>query len=269
MLPAVHHHTRQTGICAIATLAGAATLAAGCGSSANPPASQLIGLHVLSSITDGAVLSDPVTWTAQPVGMAPGDPVDRVEFSIDGQVRWTEHNTPYFFNDDYNRLYPWVLGAGQHRLAVRVITAAGKSASTSAEVTVSAQPQPAGLVGTYTRMVTPSDITRTQSFRDEPADQVLPAGTWRLRVAPDGVFHFDDPQGQGGSEAFTAVADGTLTMQGPVNWLELPARRDIFCGLEPTGAYRWTITAHTLVLRARRDRCADRNSMFTGTWRRT
>jgi hypothetical protein len=182
-------------------------------------------------------------------------------------VGWTEHKAPYFFNDDNNRLFPWVLGAGQHRLAVRAITVAGKSASTSAQVTVPAPRKPAALAGTYTRSVTAADIQRTQSFRDEPADQVLPAGTWRLHVRRDGVFFFDDPRGAGGSEAFTALADGTLTMQGPVNWLEPHSKQGSFCGIERDGAYRWTITARTLVLTARSDRCADRNSMFTGIWR--
>jgi hypothetical protein len=152
---------------------------------------------------------------------------------------------------------------------VRVITVAGKSASMSAEVTVPAQPQPAALAGAYTRSVTAADIRRTQSLRDEPADQLLPAGAWRLRVRRDGVFFFDDPQGGGGSEAFTALADGTLTMQGPVNWLEPPSRQGSFCVAESAGTYRWTITKGALVLIARSDRCADRNSMFTGTWKRT
>ena len=252
----------------VTVLIGLATVAAGCGSAANAGTSEPPGLHVLSSITDGAVLSDPVAWTAQPVGVANSDPVDRVEFSIDGRVRWTEDKTPYFFNDDYNHLYPWVLGEGPHHLAVRIITVAGRSASTSAQVTVSGQQQPAALTGTYARTVTPADIRRTQPFRDEPPGQVLPVGGWRLRIAPDGVFFVDDPQGGGGSEAFTALADGTMTMEGPVNWLEPPDSQGSFCGVEPTGAYRWTITAHTLVLTVRSDRCADRNSMFTGTWRR-
>jgi hypothetical protein len=222
---------------------------------------------VLSSVTDGAVLSDPVAWTAQPVGLANGEVVDRVKFSIDGRVRWTEHKAPYFFNDDNNRLFPWVLGAGQHSLAVRVITVAGRSASTSAQVTVPTEQTPAALAGTYARVVTAADIRRTDSFRHEASDQMPPIGTWRLRIASGGVLFFDDPRGGGGSEAFTALADSTLTMQGPVNWLEPPSKRGSFCAIERDGAYRWTITARTLVLTARSDRCADRNSLFTGIWR--
>jgi hypothetical protein len=86
-----------------AALAGTTALAAGCGSSGGPSSTQAVTLHVLSSITDGAVLSDPLAWTAQPVGLANGDVVDRVEFSIDGRVGWTEHKAPYFWLFGHDR----------------------------------------------------------------------------------------------------------------------------------------------------------------------
>lgn len=252
----------------LAALGAIAVIAGGCGASGRPRSNQSASLHVRSSITDGAVLTDPTAWTAQAVGLPTHDTVKAVEFIIDGGVRWVEHTPPYFFNEDHNHLYPWVLGAGQHRLGVRLTTAAGNSASTSAEVTVTARQQPAALAGTYTRSVTATDVARTQSFRTEPASQALPAGPWRLHLERDGVLRYDDPQGGGGSEAFTALANGTLSMQGPVNWLEPASRRSSFCGVEPAGAYRWRTSEHTLVLTVRNDRCADRNSMFTGTWKR-
>jgi hypothetical protein len=249
-----------------AVTALAFTIAA-CGSSSAGRSPSGPGPHVISSITDGAVLSDPVRWTAQPVGMPSGDSVARVEFLIDGRLAWTEHNGPYYFNDDYNHLFPWVLGAGQHHLAIRLVTVNGRSASTAAQVMVRTQPA-ASLHGSYVRRVTPSDVRRTQSFRNEPPDQAPPTGTWRLHIAADGVIFFDDPQAGGGSEAFTAQPDGTLTMEGPVNWLEPASRQGSFCGVEPNGAYRWARHGTTLTLTVRRDRCADRNSIFNGTWTR-
>jgi hypothetical protein len=223
---------------------------------------------VLSSITDGAVLADPVRWTAQPLGVTARDTVDRVEFSVDGRVLWIEHTAPYFFNDDYNHLFPWLLGAGRHHLALRLITTGGRTASTTAQVTVVATRQPTALHGTYTRTVSTADLSRTQRFRNEPANQVLPAGKWRVHIS-DGVFYFDDPSGGGGSEAFIALPNRSLTMQGPVNWLEPASRQGSFCGVEPTGTYRWSLHGNELTLTARSDRCADRNSMFNGTWRRS
>lgn len=252
-----------------AAAAAVAAISTGCGTGAGSNATTHPTLHVLSSITDGAALADPVEWTAQPVGLARGDAVDRVEFIIDGRVRWTEHKAPYFFNDDNNHLYPWVLGTGQHRLAVQLTTTRRKTVGVSAQVSVPAQQQPAVLAGTYTRSVTTTDIQRTDSLRNEPASQVLPAGVWRLHVGRDGVFLFDDPQGAGGSEAFIALPNGTLAMQGPVNWLEPASRQGGFCSIERAGSYQWAASGRTLTLTARSDRCADRNSMFTGTWRRT
>ena len=223
---------------------------------------------MLSSITDGAVLSDPVQWTARPVGLAGGDAIERVEFSIDGRLRWTERKAPYFFNEDHNRLYPWLLGRGSHRLAVRAVTVSGKTASTSSEITAHADQIPTVLVGTFTRQVSGRDVRRTQPFRNEPPNLILPQGIWLLHVASDGVIFFDDPKGSGGDEAFTALPDSTLIMQGPANWLEPTARQSNFCGVEPTGVYHWSAVDRTIVLKARHDSCADRNSLFAGVWKR-
>jgi hypothetical protein len=224
---------------------------------------------VLSSISDGAVLSNALQWTARPVGVADAN-VARVEFVIDARVRWTEQHPPYVFNGDGNELFPWVLGQRGHRLAVRVLTSSGKQANTSASVTVSVPvPVPTQLVGIYTRTVTAADIRRTRSFRHEPVGQILPAGTWRLEIARDGVITFDDPQGSGGNEAFSATPGGAITLQGPANWL-LPAdRQGSFCGVEPIGAYSWVTHPGRLTLIPGHDRCADRNSMFAGDWKRT
>lgn len=257
------HQLKRTWPLALAT----AALLAACGSSARRPGANTPSLHVLSSITDGAMLADPVRWTAQPIGVRPGDSVARVEFSVDGRILWTEHKAPYSFNDDNNQLFPWLLGAGAHRLTIRLITTSGQTASTTAQITVMATRQVKALHGTYTRSITTADINRTQRFRNEPADQALPAGAWRLHISRS-VFFFDDPQGGGGTEAFTARPDGTLAMQGPANWLEPPSRQGSFCGIEPRGTYRWAVHGNALTLTARSDRCADRNSLFNGTWTR-
>ena len=147
----VGRRTTSASLQILAALGAIAVIAGGCGASGRPRSNQAAGLHqtaglhVRSSITDGAVLQDPTAWTAQAVGLPTHDSVKAVEFIIDGRVRWIEHIPPYFFNDDHNHLYPWVLGAGQHRLGVRLITATGMSAGTSAELTVTSRRQPAGL----------------------------------------------------------------------------------------------------------------------------
>jgi len=89
---------------------GAAVVAliSGCGSTASPNSTSP-KLGVLSSITDGAALSDPVLWTARPVHVT-DKAVARVEFLIDGHVRWTATTPPYAFDlsdgDIAKRLFP-------------------------------------------------------------------------------------------------------------------------------------------------------------------
>jgi hypothetical protein len=225
-------------------------------------------LRVVSSISSGAVLSNALVWTAVAVGVAPTG-VGAVQFLIAGRVRWIEHSPPYVFDGDGGELFPWLLGSGPHRLAVRVMSADGHSASTAAPVTVTAEPPvPRALVGSFVRTVTPGDVRRTARFRREPADEVLPAGRWRIEIAATGVISFDDPRGSGGNEAFVASSGGMLTLEGPANWLLPLARQGGFCETEPTGSYGWTGTGRTLGLRAVRDPCADRNSMFDGDWTR-
>lgn len=256
------------------TAAGAIVLAliSGYGSATSPKATSP-ELGVLSSISDGAVLSDPLLWTARPVGIADGG-VARVQFSIDGHVRWSSTTPPYAFGlsdgDIAKRLFPSLLGHGSHNLSVRVVTVGGKMASSSAQITVAnTAAAPSALVGTFTRTVTPADVSRTQAFRHEPTgDQALPSGTWRLHVASNGLISFDDPGGGGGNEAFTALPAGTLTLEGPVNYLSSPDRQGSFCGVEPDGAYLWIAHGSAVTLTPRHDRCADRNSLFAGRWTR-
>jgi hypothetical protein len=200
---------------------------------------------VLSSISNGAVLSSALAWTAVPVGVAVAD-VARVQFLIDARLRWTARHSPYVFNGRGKGLFPWVLGAGAHSLEVRVVTTARTSASTSASVTVNPLAVPNELVGTFTR-----------------------AGGWRARVARDGVITFRDPRGEDGNQAFTATPGGTIAFQGPANWL-LPAyRRARACATEPIGAYRWSTHAGTLALTPIDEQCDERDAILAGIWKRT
>jgi hypothetical protein len=243
----------------------------GCNSSAGK--STKPSLHVLSSITDGATLADAVEWTAHPVGLRGSQTVDRVEFLIDGRMRWSSRQSPYIFGlqgePSGKRLFPQIVGAGTHRLTVRAVISGGQTVTSSARIrVVVSAPAPSAVVGRFTRKVTPADIARTQRFRHEPPDEVLPTGTWVLHVARNGLISFDDPNGSGGNEAFTATPAGALTFQGPANWMSPPARQGSFCGVEPDGSWRWSAHGHVLVLTPNHDTCADRNALFGGTWKR-
>lgn len=223
-------------------------------------------LSVTSSIPEGSSLSQPVAWIATPSSTAG---LDHVDFLIDGAVTWTEHQTPYTFNDDGNRLEPWLLSLGSHILTVRAVTSSGAQASSTAHVTVTTGPQaPAILAGKFTRTVTPADVARVQSYRTE-ADAnsgVVPTGVWTAHFEPTGLLVFDDPKGSGGNEAFSATLSGPLNMDGPVNWRESKDRQGGFCAHEVPGQYHWTMAGRTLVITGDDRRCSDRDAVFIGTW---
>lgn len=114
-----------------------------------PPA-----LTVTQNLTDGQELSEPLTWSASPSGS-----VSRVEFFIDGVLKWTENYAPYIFNGDGQLLDPSKLTDGTHAMKV-VATGGLGTASVEAEITVDAPPPPpppptgqiAGRVGTFPDM---------------------------------------------------------------------------------------------------------------------
>ena len=66
---------------------------------------------VSSSITNGSTLAGPVSWVATPSRSA-----SKVEFYIDGALRWTESIAPFVFNGDGMQLDTRTLSDGSHLL---------------------------------------------------------------------------------------------------------------------------------------------------------
>jgi hypothetical protein len=255
---------RWTVVLGLLSLGFTGLMSLACGTGQATPAST--ALTVKSSIPAGSSLSQPVAWIATPSSTAG---LDHVDFLIDGAVSWTEYKTPYTFNDDGNRLQPWLLGLGPHILTVRAVTSTGGQAISTARVTVTAGPEvPATLAGTFTRSVTPADVARVDGYRTEADAKIgtTPIGVWTAYFEPSGLLVFDDPIGSGGNEAFSATLGGPLKMDGPVNWRESKDRQGFFCEQEMAGQYRWTMAGHTLTITGDDRRCADRDAVFIGTW---
>src|SRR5207244_67154 len=68
---------------------------------------------VSESVANGSTLSGAVSWTA-----SPSDPPTKVEFSIDGVLKWTETWSPYVYTADGNSVDTTTLANGGHTLAV-------------------------------------------------------------------------------------------------------------------------------------------------------
>jgi len=177
---------------------------------------------VTSSIPDGATLTKPVPWEAT----VSGGSVSRVEFSIDGTLKWTERTSPYRYDKDDGVLDPSTLSAGQHTLALKAYAKDSRTAETSVRVTVSA---PA-----------------------EPAPSTSPAPTPTFTVAssiPDGATLTSPLPWE------ATVTGGTATrvefwIDGTLKWTErtAPYRYDTDSGLLDPSAL--SAGSHTLALKA-------------------
>jgi hypothetical protein len=254
------------------TLGAALSGCGGSGSKGGPAASPTHSstLSVTSSIKPGTVLSKPLVWHAD---VAPsGTALGRVDFVVDGKVRWTEQSEPYEFNE--GRLFaPWPLGTGSHQLVVRAVTADGAKAETAAKVTVQSPPHslPAG---SYHRTVTEADHRRVAAYRDAAhgGSGDLPAtGPWVLEVRTDGVLTLDVvPATQYDAFYEPYFTEGRrLTLSGPALWLQPhPEQASVFCEPERPGSYTWAFHGGMLTLAAVGQVCADRDGVLAGTWRK-
>jgi hypothetical protein len=170
-----------------------------------------------------------------------------VEFVIDGQLAWTEHVAPYSFNDDGDDLVPSVLDPGSHDLEIDVYTAAGKVASAASTVTTTRPAVPAALAG--------------KSFLH---------GSGRYTFGLDGVIRFVDVGGNGGTEAFIALPDGTITFYGPAEWIVPEAQRGPFCEdpAEGVTAMRWRVAGTKLQILSTpgSEPCPDRTLNLAGDY---
>ena len=249
----VDHRRGQPSFPSIAALIAILLIAACAGDSGNGVAAKL---RVTSSIADGTVLTDPVSWTATVTGVTASDAVDRVDFSIDGSIAWTEHNSPYTFNDDGYLLINAVLTPGKHLLALDAVTVSGAHATTDASVTT-------------TRPPVPDELLNKGFVRFRPAGGPTPAGEWRIEFGVDGVIRINDAGAGRATEAFVATADGGLTLYGPANWIVPESDRGGFCD-EPENIAKmhWQRRGTDLVILAvGSDNCDGRMSFFAGTWK--
>jgi hypothetical protein len=227
---------------------------------------------VTSTIADGATLSAAVPWEAT-VQTGATDAVSRVEFSIDGKVRWTEKNEPYFFDDDSQLLPPWALGNGAHLLTVHALATSGAEGTATSHVTVRTDTSPdAALAGSYRRKVTAADVQRTTPYRTAALGafgELPPVGTYTLHVTANGLLEGSYPVPDPFVEPFT-VTGKTLRMYGAAVWAQPdPSKPNLFCEPEQPSDYTWHRTATTLVLTPVQHVCADRDTVLAGTWTRT
>jgi hypothetical protein len=246
---------------------------------------------VTSTLDGKKVLPLRMHWIAHT--HVPASQVTRVDFWIDGKVRWTDtapisgSTGSYAFGDADSLstegflITTW-LTPGEHRFTVRMTPTKGKKAVDTVIARVLPAPQPpAALAGAWTRVVTAQDVQKAQT----QWGGLPPVGTWKLffdqvgawELAPGQVGVIDEYDAEPGvihvyapiqMAPFSCDQGGTC--QGGVSRFGYhPIGGNDCTWSGPFGTYQWTVTGTTLTLTAIHEGCSDRQAVWEGTWTRT
>jgi hypothetical protein len=259
------HALFRTLLLAVVALAA---VVAGSGSASSADNFAISAFLGSSTLSRGMTLSGTVVWTAA-VNTTP----TRVEFLIDGKLRWTEHSAPYQFNGDTTgRLDTTSLADGKHLLNVRAYRSDGRATTTKAKVIVANRkkqppPQPgftvsssiaygATLTGSLTWTASPNGATVSQvDFLIDGAVQ------WTEHASPyvfNGDGHQLDTTGLSngphtlGVKAYatdgrTATASGSVTISNttfsPYVVSPYVVSSSVANGATPSGSIVWSASS--------------------------
>jgi len=244
--------------------------------------------RVISTLDGKSVLPRHIHWYAN----AQGTTVVRVDFLIDGRLRWTQHKPPYIFGDqsddlgklDRGYLVTSWLTPGLHRFTVKATATDSRTASDTVVAHVSrAVEPPAALAGTWRRVVDPAGAPKPGSL-GAPADTPTPAGTytlvfdkrWLQTRNPGKFTHASVDTNTGlGYIQDTDYLPGPRTFQvwGAVSWRPFSdylAEEGTWC-LQwggPQASYYWSVSGGTLTLKpvGGSEPCRVREFIWTGEW---
>jgi hypothetical protein len=206
-------------------------------------------LSVSSTLAGLTELPRRIHWEATPVGS-----VTEVDFLIDGQLAWVEHNTPYFYADDGNWLVTSFLTPGLHAFVTKAIGPGGQTATETVNAIVLVAPAPpADIAGHWTR--SPTGSTK---------------GTWSVTINSVGWL-FDDPQGGGQSQDVEYPAKGKMLTHPSIAEPPFPnPRNGFFCGdpIDPDGSFSYTVSRDGRTLTVTADAPVCDEDAFEGTWTR-
>jgi hypothetical protein len=230
-----------------------------------------VALKVTSTIDGKKVLPHRSRWIAYPNLTAAK--VRKVEFLIDGKLRWTEHKAPYNYGSDdlhghLGYLITTWLAPRKHTFTARAFDNTGRmTADTVIARVLPAPAPPAALAGAWTRIVTADDIKTAGASPP-------PAGRWKLIFDRVGAWHIDPQQG-GVVNQYTAHADdidvfAPITM-APKGVSRYGAHGFGCCDCNeagPFGSYTWSTSGKELTLKATKEGCPNRRAIWEGIWTR-
>jgi hypothetical protein len=241
------------------------------------------GFTVSSSLDGKKVLPLRSHWLGY-TSLPPAQ-VNRVEFLIDGTIRWIERHPPYNYASDDNGknmgyLVTTWLKPGLHRFVVRVFDKTGrpqKDAFTARVVTAPAPPPE--LAGTWARQESDPRGWHFHLWFDR-------VGMWYTAPFPLAHSHaitgfVDEYDIRGhtlnvyGSvvmgvqevEKGVCKGNGCLHIRHQGEAYEINGNVCNYSG--PLGNYRWIVSGNTLTLKVIHEGCLGRGQGLAGTWTRT
>ena len=141
------------------------------------------GFKVTSTLDGKPVLPHRIHWLGYPSLSAAK--IKEVDFLIDGRVAWVEHSAPYVYGSDENGrdegylVTSW-LSPGEHHFVVRAIATDGTTSTDTVVSRVLPSPAPpAGLAGTWERLVDTTGAPKPGSSGN-PTSTILAPGTWKI-----------------------------------------------------------------------------------------
>ena len=259
--------------------ASALTLAAAPSAGGSPAQAPFT---VRSSLDGKSDLPHRIAWSASPSLVK--SKVARVDFLIDGGVRWTEISAPYRYAHDDGFLVTTWLTPGRHRFEVRATAKDGSVATTSVVAQVAAAPSPpVEIAGTWQRTIDTSGAPKAGS-KGNPTSTFTPSGLYRItfekrwildRFPGKYVYPASNKTGTG----FIFMSDYTATskllhVRGAVTFRKYSdkvAGGGAWCHFGgPAASYRWTVSDRKLTLSpvGGSDTCGIRGFIWAGEWTR-
>ena len=213
---------------------------------------------VTSTLDGKSVLPLRTRWLAHPD--LPAKNVERVDFLIDGKLRWIERKTPYNYGgDDLKGHLGYLITTwrtpGRHTFTARATATDGRTATSTVTARVIAAPQP------------PPEL----------AGKTWRKAGWKLIFDGVGAWHAD-PAGLGIANQYESTGQ-IIHVYAPIQMAPLinnhtTIRRygmhDIG-GMDcredgPFGTYRWSVSGKELTLTATREACPTRRAIWEGAW---
>lgn len=270
------------------TAAAGFALIAVLGIAASAGAAPRTPFTVASTLDGKRVLPHRIHWLGLPT--LPSSQIKRVEFRIDGKLRWIEHGRPYVYGDNHesHRGYlvtSW-LSPGVHRFTVKAVSTSDATAADTVSARVLPPPVvPSALAGTWQRSISSTAAAPKVGTSGNPTGTLTPPGrytiTFESRWIHD-VFpcdtspcRYNDKTGAGGEfvsdwtpGAKTFQVRGPVTFRVPVGNYRLGGW---WCWMDgPDATYTWSVNGDTLTLAAvgGRDACGVRGFIWAGSWTR-